>query len=211
MQQQLLITIGKEVVEKGSFRTSTVQLSKKLGFPQQSISRHLIALEKRGLIGRDVKGKSMELRLTENGFLKLKELYGHLSFIFARKKAITGKIVKGLGEGKFYMGLDGYRRQFKALFSFAPFRGTLNLHVDADRKQVLSRSNPVYIKGFKAKGRDFGGLFAYPCMIEGRIKGLVIVPDRTHHKPNIIEVVAKENLKKALKKRDGQMVNVEVA
>ena len=69
----------------------------------------------------------------------------------------------------------------------------------------------MYIKGFKAKGRDFGGLFAYPCMIEGRIKGLVIVPDRTHHKPNIIEVVAKENLKKALKKRDGQMVNVEVA
>jgi len=211
MKNLLLITIGKETVEKGHFPTSTVRLSKSLGVPQQSISRNLIQMEKEGLIEREVKGKGVNLKLGEKGFLELKTLYGHLSFIFARKKAITGKITKGLQEGKYYMGLPGYAKQFRALWGFTPFKGTLNVQIDAERRRFLSQSSPTYIKGFRAKGRDFGGLFAYPCMIEGTHKGLVIIPERTHHKPNILEIVAKENLKNVLRKRDGQIVCIEIA
>lgn len=208
----LLLDIAKETVEKGEYHTSTIKLSKKISIPQQSVSRILIKLAKEGLIKRKIHGNGITLSLTEKGFLTLREFYGHLSFIFARKKAISGNVIKGFLEGRYYMGLDGYRKQFKTLFGFIPFKGTLNLEVEGvDIRSFLGQSRPVCIKGFKTKKRDFGGLFAYPCIVEGRIKGVVVVPERTHHKNDIIEVIAKENLRKELKLKNGDIVNLEIA
>ncbi|MBI5051325.1 DUF120 domain-containing protein, partial [Candidatus Micrarchaeota archaeon] len=71
--------------------------------------------------------------------------------------------------------------------------------------------NPIIIPGFKEGERNFGDLFAYKCRIDSKIEGAVIIPVRTHHGIEILEIIAPVELRKSLNKKTGDEVSVDIS
>ena len=122
--------------------------------------------------------------------------------------ALKGVIVKGFGEGKYYMAMQKYKAQFKAKLGFAPYEGTLNIKAEKDKvMKFLSGLKAIKINGFKTKQRSFGGLKAYKVRLNGERIGLII-PDRTSHEPDTVELIAKFNIKEKFGLKDGNKVAI---
>ena len=66
-------------------------------------------LEEEGYLVRSAAG----IRLTKKAYDEITELYALLKSTLEAKLEISGTIVTGLGEGAYYTGLDGYRKQMK--------------------------------------------------------------------------------------------------
>jgi riboflavin kinase len=66
---------------------------------------------------------------------------------------------------------------------------------------------PMIVPGFRDKDRTYGDIFAYRCRI-GKHECALIVPLRTHHGPEIVEIISPLNVKKELHKKDGDRVRI---
>lgn len=113
---------------------------------------------------------------------------------------LKGKIVTGLGKGQYYISRDGYRRQFYLKLGFDPSPGTLNLKLAEPFLQPEADS--IKIEGFIDESGTFGGCKCYRVMI-GDIMGAIVRPERSNYPPDLIEVIAPVNLRKALNLKDG--------
>lgn len=186
---------------------TTSEIGRLSGMSQQSASRKLVRLEKDGYIERGRDG----IKLTKKAYEEMSALYSTLKAVFeGNRLEIEGTIVKGLGEGGFYVSLPGYRKQFRKKLGFDPFPGTLNIRVekkDEWKRQRILQDEPVIISGFRKRKRSYGDLFAYRCKLDGK-SCAAIFPVRTHHGPDIIEIVCPFNAKKALGKKDGDRVKI---
>lgn len=206
---EILLLLLRKGAHRTPLRLTTGDIGLEAGMSQQNASARLIQLEKDGLIERGKDGIS----LTKTGYGSLASGYADLKSAFEGGKIeFEGVITKGLGEGGYYVSMDGYSRQMKEKLGFAPFPGTLNLKLDAEgalKRQQLVRKEPVIIGGFRDEKRTYGDLFAYRCTIEGE-ECAIIVPIRTHHGPEIIELVCPFNVKKKLGKKDGDRVRVSI-
>ena len=148
--------------------------------------------------------------------MELKGIYLILKKMFGDSKKMEGTVFSGLGEGKYYMSLDGYVRQFVSKFGFKPYSGTLNLRVKSgDTVRFTSTLKEIHVEGFKAESRTFGGLICYHASIsnnhgEGKksvkIIGAIVIPERTHYDNSILELIAPINLRKRLSIKDGDKV-----
>ncbi|HLC68298.1 MAG TPA: DUF120 domain-containing protein [Candidatus Bilamarchaeaceae archaeon] len=201
---KILLFLFKEGAAQQPVRLSTTQLGKRLSMSQQNASRCLIELEKEGKIERSEKG----IRLTGIAMEDLRHLYHDLKSVFEGAAILKGKIVAGLREGAYYLSLPGYRKPLKEALGFEPFPGTLNLKLNGN-PALPSKESGIFIPGFEWKNRSFGGLHAYPCNIEG-IPGALLRPVRTHHGPGIAELIAPVSLKKKLRKKEGDWVEVKL-
>ncbi|HSB46852.1 MAG TPA: DUF120 domain-containing protein [Candidatus Bilamarchaeum sp.] len=204
---EILLLLLRKGAHKSPLRMTTAELGAEAGMSQQNASIRLIQLEKEGLVERSKDG----ITLSKKGMDSLASGYAELKNAFEGSKIeFGGTVVKGLGEGGYYVSMEGYSKQMKEKLGFRPFPGTLNLKLDEQglimRQQMLN-SEPIIIKGFKDEKRTYGDLFAYRCRIESA-ECAVIVPIRTHHGPEIIEVVSPHNIKKKLGKKDGDRVKV---
>jgi riboflavin kinase, archaea type len=187
-----------------------------LGLSQQTASRRLIEMEKQGLIERSADGRAQRVRITKAGLGSLGEMYRTLKPAFEgpkQKLSIKATVFSGLSEGSYYMSMEGYRKQFRSKLGFDPFPGTLNLRVTKD--SMVHRhefdSHPfVAIDGFADKERTYGGARCYPVMVEGKVRGAIVVPIRAHYGEDVIEIIAPENLRRRLRLKDGDVVDVEV-
>jgi len=190
-------------------RMTTTELGAEAGMSQQNASRTLALLEKRGYLERKENG----ITLTKKACGELGDAYAAMKRAFeGGRLEISGAIVRGLGEGKYYLSLDGYRRQIQKALGFIPFPGTLNLRMasgDVWKRQQLLRMEPIIISGFTDGKRTYGDLFAYRCRLEGA-DCAIIVPMRTHHGPEVIEVISSFDIKKKLGKKDGGKVRLTV-
>ncbi len=206
MDEILLLLLRKGAHIK-PLRLTTSEIGAQTGMSQQNASRKLLSLEEGGYIDRSKEG----IRLTKKAYDDLATDYVMLKAVFEGKKLdIEGRITTGLGEGGFYVSLEGYRKQIKEKLGFDPYPGTLNITMDESwRKQHLLQLEPVIISGFRDKERTYGDLFAYPCRI-GSHTCAIIVPLRTHHGPEILEIISPLNLKKELNKKDGDHIRVSV-
>lgn len=188
---------------------TTSELGSLCSMSQQNASRKLARLAKEGYLERGRDG----ILLTKKAYDESAGLYASLRGVFEGSRLdIEGTIVRGLGEGKFYMSLPGYRKQIKRKLGFDPFPGTLNIRLDAGqgwKRRQLLENEPIVISGFRGKGRTFGDLFAYRCVLGGK-KGAVIVPLRTHHGVDILEIISSFDAKKALGKKDGERVKIAI-
>ena len=113
-------------------RVSTGSVAREMEVSQQTASRRLIEMEKKGLIERSLEGRNQRVRITREGLNNLGEMYRVLKPVFENpKKEVMMKAVlfSGLSEGSYYMSLEGYRKQFRSKLGFDPFPGTLNLRV----------------------------------------------------------------------------------
>ncbi|NIA09911.1 MAG: DUF120 domain-containing protein [Nitrospiraceae bacterium] len=124
---------------------------------------------------------------------------------------IRGKVITGRGEGRFYIGKKEYSEQFQKAFGFIPFPGTLNLLVAGENHEKLRMlkegQNGLIISGFEKDGRRFGNVKCFDCMINGIVKGVVVVPERSGY-DDIMEIISDKNLRHELLLNDEDYVDV---
>ncbi len=207
----VLLSLAKR--GRGTVKICTGELAHELGISQQSASRKLQELEQEGLIERNPSPSGIEARVTQKGSAIIESQYRLLKGIIEKKtrQALSGSVLSGMGEGKYYIGMDGYRRQIKEKLGFEPYAGTLNLKLSNPQDSyILEQAAPVVIGGFKTDTRTYGALRSYPVLIGGTVKGAVIKPERTHYGADIVELIAQPFLRKKLGVKDGDKVRIEV-
>ena len=197
---ELLTYIAKKEGLFGSLKTSTLGISKELAISQQTISRKLREMENKGLIKRIASPNGMVISLDNKGREFLQKNYQQLSNVFkAKKTSITGTIKRGIGEGAYYVSQAQYQKQFKAKLGFNPYQGTLNIRINREElAQFLANKEKNEIDGFSTKTRTFGSITAYRIKINN-IEASIVIPERTRHAEDIIEVIAPVNLRDSLK------------
>lgn len=205
----LLLYLAEKTQLHQACQTSTGQIADDLHISQQTISRKLQAFAAAGVIERTATPSGMGIQLTSRGKQILQQLYTNLSCFFGEKKSLHGSVKSGLGEGKFYMSQTGYKKQFQSILGFVPYEGTLNLVVDPSAVDLfLSQKYAHTIHSFATKNRTFGGLHCYPVLIAQKIIGALIIPERTLHKADTIELIAPVFLRDTLQLENGTNVIV---
>jgi len=200
-----------------AIRFSTNVLARKMGLSQQTISRHLIELERLELIERQISVKGEEIKLTEKGVNEIRSVYLSLKSIVEKpteEMVLEGKLFTGMFEGAYYVSRDKYHKQFIKKLGFDPYPGTLNLKLssafDRRMRRELEAQPAILIDGFKDGERTYGSVKCYPATINDEVEGAVVLINRTHHDPSVLEVIAPVYLRKRLKIRDGSQVRVRV-
>ena len=212
----LLLELAIMGAAKKTINLSSSKFGERINASQQTASRKLCELEKEGLITKSNTVRGQSIRLTEKGTTVLEEIYYSLKKIIEEEfieLSFEGKVVSGMGEGKYYISQTGYTSQFEERLGFLPFPGTLNLLVEKEQdmyvRQMLEGSPYILVEGFSNGLRTFGAVKCYSVEVNG-IPGALIMPLRTHHPKNVIEIISSENLKARLKLKDGDYVCVKV-
>lgn len=194
-------------------KATTTSISQSLGIPQQTVSNALMRLEEGSLITRD----GSRSKITKKGEDSLRELYRDCRASLRTKRSVVmrGEVVSGVGDGKYYMELDPYLEQFREKLGYEPHPGTLNISLEdlesIESKRDLMFSRGIDIEGFESDGRELGRARCYPCEVENGEKsaeGAVIIPERSHYGPEVLEVVSEFNLREKLNLEDGDEVTV---
>jgi len=195
-------------------KVNSKKLASRINQSHQTAARKLKELEERGLIERVISKDGQYVKITEKGKMLLYKEYMDYRAIFGKKRdvvSIKGEVFAGFGEGKYYMSLENYKRQFIEKLGFEPYPGTLNLKLSKEQLMLrceLEKKEGIVINGFESEGRTFGSVKAFRCRI-GDIDGAVILPERTHY-TDAVEVVAPVNLRKELGLKNGDRVEVKV-
>jgi len=219
LRGSLLLTLcrlAELTVPTGEFSCTTKALAAKLGYSQQSVSRYLIELERRGLIRRVRVAKRESIRITPQGLDLLSGTYFTLKRVFERpagKIYFEGELFSGLGEGSYYMSQEGYRRQLEEKLGLDPYPGTLNVRLKPGyegEKRLLETLPLISIEGFRAESRSFGPAKCAKATINDDVDAAVVLALRSHYGPDVIEIVSRENLRRRLKLKDGDTIKVKV-
>lgn len=198
--------------QDGTISLSTTRLAQELEVSQQSASRMLTQMEKEGFLRRSVSKKGQVISFTKKGEHYLRQAYAQLqsALNITQPKKIEGTVVSGFGEGKYYMSQQGYKRQFRQKLGYVPFEGTLNLKVTpAIGNAVYEDPTFFRIEGFTTQSRTFGGLRCKKALVEGDVQGAIIIPDRTAHDAETIEIIAPMSLKQRLRLKNGSKICIE--
>lgn len=200
---------------KGPVFVSSQRIADTLRTSPQTASRRLKGLESQALITRTITPDGQHIIVTGTGEEELRREYQEYCRIFAERGkgyVLTGSVISGLGEGKYYMSLEPYRQQFSTHLGFEPYPGTLNIRILASSLPVRKKIDAldwIRIKGFSADGRTFGDAKCLPCRIDN-VSCAIVVPGRTHYPEDIIEVIAPVALRRRFGIEDTDSVTVEV-
>jgi len=213
-----LYKLAEMGASRRTVKVSTEYLALKMMLSQQTASRYLIHLDKKGWIKRTITPDGCLVRVTDAGQRELKQLYSSLRLIFeaaySPSIALEGTLFSGLGEGAYYVSKDGYRKQFMEKLGFDPYPGTLNLRLtseyDVKTRTELESYPAVELMGFENEDRSFGAVKCYPALVNNKVKGAILTAMRTHYDSSVLEIVAPVYIRGSLKLKDGQKVKVEV-
>ena len=214
MKAYLLQTL-KEIALLGALKNkieiSSFELAKKLDTSQQTASRYLLELDKEGIITREFGIKKQLIQITNIGEDALQNEHLQYKQIFELTNRIyfKGKVISGLGEGRYYTEQSGYVTQFKEKLGFAPYPGTLNVeieYVERNKLRLLKNHNAINIEEFKTKNRTFGGVRCFRAEING-IKGAIVLPLRSHYS-NVLELISPKILREKLNLEDDDFVDI---
>lgn len=197
---------------------STVELAQRIRKSQQAASKHLMELERDGYIERVRTGSRSGVKLSEKGVDTLVSLYAGLKAGLEEQPPfieLKGALFSGLGEGAYYVGLRGYRRQFLAKLGFDPYPGTFNVRltspVDRKLRRELQQFPGVFVAGFEDEHRTFGWVRCLPAVVNGAVEGFAFTSfERTHYDDSVIEVIAPVRIRDRLALQDGDPVVVRV-
>lgn len=214
MKPYLLQTI-KELALLGAIRNrieiSSLEMAKQLDTSQQTASRYLMELDKRGMINREFGIKKQLIQITNLGSEILQKEYLQYQQIYelTNKIKFIGIVVSGMGEGRYYTEQKGYIDQFRKKLNFIPFPGTLNVeirHVEKNKLRLLKNYNGIQIEEFKTSNRTFGGVKCFHATIND-IDGAIVLPLRSHYS-NILEFISPCYLREKLELKDGDEANI---
>jgi riboflavin kinase, archaea type len=198
---------------------TTSDLGKNIKKSQQAASRHLLDLENAGYIERLRKGQTFRIKITNRGYSEIKSLYSTLkSAIEVTPFTIDfeGIVVSGMGEGAYYMALEGYRKQFKEKLGFEPYPGTLNVklvdQIFMNARRDIGKYPSVFINGFSDDTRTYGWVKCYKAEInKGAINNAAaLVLERTHYDDSMLELIAPMSLKESIGVQNGDKISVKV-
>ncbi|TXT59269.1 MAG: Riboflavin kinase [Promethearchaeota archaeon] len=214
-----LYTLCKYAKKRFSIEISSVEFGELLNMSQQTASRRIQDLGKRGWIRREIDGKTQRITITEKGCNVLFKIFENLKEILDNL-LLVGEVTEGMGEGAYYVAIKGYYQQFKDKLGFEPYKGTLNLKLnDTDisiLREIMSQAKPVKIKGFENQERRYGPVYCYeveiaPMKNRGhRTNAAILDIKRTHHKENIVEILAEEYLRDYFELKDGEKILIKV-
>jgi len=211
-----LFEIAKMGGCRETVKLSSTQLANRLGISQQTASRRLQELEREGLITREMTPKAQYIRVNGKGMDELLRVYLGLKEVFEEKPRhlrISGEVFSGMGEGKYYVSIEGYMKRFEEKLGFTPYPGTLNLRLrtyqDMQARRMLKAYPGIVIEEFEEGGRTFGRVKCFKAIVEGT-EGSVLLINRTHYGEDVIEVIAPVYLREALSLKDGDVVTVDV-
>ncbi len=120
-------------------------------------------------------------------------------------RALEGVVMAGLGEGRYYLSRPGYTRQFMASLGFCPYPGTLNVKLNEPFDPPSQQA--IRIAGFEEAGRTFGKCSCFKIRING-IQGAIVLPEKSSHRPDVVEIIAPFNLRELLCLQDGDEVEL---
>ncbi len=212
---RIIIYLAKKGALSRPVGVTTSNIGNELGLSQQSVSRWLLSLEKKGYMERSHGIRGYMVQLTNEGRKYMIELRRGLDEALSEcgKMIIKGRVVSGMGEGQYYIGLEGYTKGIKEMMGFLPFPGTLNLKLKTLReyqfKEKLSACKGIMIPSFSDDERTFGSLKCFHASIKEKVCA-IIIPERSHYGNDMLEIVAPVNLRNALGLADGDDVSVEV-
>jgi riboflavin kinase len=210
----ILLELARAGAHKAPHQLTTGELASRLGVSQPTAARKLAALQRRGLITRELGPRGQKVRLTSAGLATLRSVHKELDAILEEKPRVlelSGQVVSGVGEGSYYIGQEGYRKQFKRELGFDPCPGTLDLKLDEaslELRATLLELPSKQIEGFSTPERTFGPVKCFPATLRGA-KVAVVLPSRSHYS-DLIELIAPRNLRRSLKLSDGDAVKVKV-
>jgi len=214
MKPYLLQTL-KELALLGGLKNrveiSSLELAKQLETSQQTASRYLVELDKKGMITRELGIKKQLILITSLGenYLQEEHLQYQQIFELTERVLFKGKVISGLGEGRYYTEQNGYVEQFKEKLGFIPYPGTLNVeieYIERNKLRLLKDSRAIHINEFKTRNRTFGSVRCFKAKINGT-DGAIVLPMRSHYS-NVLEFISKDFLRNKLNLKDGNEVKI---
>ncbi|MFC6961087.1 CTP-dependent riboflavin kinase [Halocatena marina] len=218
-EREVLKVLALDGALEGQAQVSCSSLGGRLDVSTQTVSRRFQRLDEAGLIDRQIVSDGQLVSTTDAGKRVLRREYADYQRLFEREQGIelTGMVTGGMGEGKHYISLSGYMRQFTSKLGYEPFAGTLN--IDLDEASVHARAglesiDPIRIDGWENDDRTYGPAFCWSAHVEsnGRTydSAHVIAPERTHHADDQLELIAPDRLRDELSLEDGDELTIHV-
>jgi len=214
MKPYLLQTL-KELALLGAIRNrieiSSYELAKQLETSQQTASRYLLELDNVQMITRELGIKKQLIQITTLGTEVLKDEHSQYNQIFdlSNRVIFRGKVVSGMGEGKYYTEQKGYVDQFKKKLGFIPYPGTLNVeieYIERNKLRLLRSYGGITIEEFETKNRTFGSVHCFNAKVNNR-KGAIVLPKRSHYS-NVLEFISPHYLREQLHLKDSDEVEI---
>ena len=217
---QHIITLA-ELLSKGARnnfdKITTSSLGRSIKKSQQAASKHILELENGGFIDRVMTGRHLSVKITQKGYSELVKLHSILGSTLSSSPShleLNGSVISGLGEGAYYMALNGYIKQFKVKIGYVPFPGTLNIKLNQlQATQIIQQLNDldsVMIDPFSDGRRTYGWVKCFHATINDSIKCELIRLERTHHDNSVIELISKNNLRKTARLKTDSKVTVQI-
>ena len=215
----MLLKLAEMGAYKRTAKISTEYLAQKLDISQQTASRYLIELERKGWIQRKVTPDGGLIKIEEAGSLELQKLYSNLKVLMEKtyppSVTLEGTVFTGFGEGAYYISKPDYKKQIMEKMGFEPYPGTLNVKLNSDydikTRKDLEAYPAVEVMGFQNETRTFGLVKCYPAIIGGTVKGALVTALRSHYDASVLEIIAPVCLRKQLGLKDGNKVKVEIS
>ncbi len=186
---------------------------------QQAASEIIIGLENQNLIERIKSGHGYRIRVTETGIQAVRNLSAMLfsAINYAKTRVvIEGTVVSGIGEGAYYMALEGYRKQFAAKLGYFPYPGTLNVKLTLNSsirfREKIDHFTYVLINGYSDTKRTYGWVKCYAVSINDNtiIQSHLLALERTHHDDTLVEIISPTYLKEKLRLITGDNVKITI-
>ena len=199
----------------GPVKISSQALSEILGTSQQTAARRLLSLEKANMITRTTESSGQFVLITREGEEHLRKEFSEYCRIFERgneKYVLTGTLISGVGEGRYYISIPHYLEMFSKLCGFTPYLGTLNVRLNPQSMQIRNRMEAMewtVVPGFRDEHRQFGEARCLKCKINN-IECAIVAPGRTHHPPEVTEIISSVRLRDKLNIKDGDSVEIVV-
>ncbi len=124
---------------------------------------------------------------------------------------IRGKIVEGLRVSANFTQIPWVRNQIISKLSIDPYPGTLNLEI-IDQKDLRNFNELKATQGVEITPEDssFCTGKCYSVLIEGKLKGAIILPVVENYPENKMELISSLNIKEALSVNSGDFLEVEI-
>jgi riboflavin kinase, archaea type len=220
IKSEYIITLAKLLLKgaKDNFIDFTsTDIGIEINKSQQAASKIILELQEMKYVERIKKGHGYMIRVTEEGLSSVKKMSEFLNMALNSPPGnihFNGILVSGMGEGKYYMSLEGYRKQFKKKIGYIPYPGTLNIRIfdplSLENREKIERFGYQFIDGFSDSERTYGWVKCYSAIMNDNvdIQSDLLILERTHHDKNMLEIIAPVNIKQLMGLKNGDNVKV---
>lgn len=203
---EYIVTLAK-LLTKGAGRefieATSTSIATEINKSQQAASKIILELENLNFIERVKKGHGFRIHVTDEGVMAVRDVSSMLMTAVDSSNSMTieGTIVSGVGEGGYYMALDGYRKQFRTKLGYIPYPGTLNVKISGNaskgNRERIEHIPYIFIKGFSDVKRTYGWVKCFPAIINNNsaIPAHLLLLERTHYDKSMVEMISPEYLK----------------